>query len=147
ASVIGVWGLTLAAFFMFAAPAVLADGRRLTRGGQGVLAAAAALLVVHVAFGVARLAHGPDPVAPDVSIRIIQPMIPQEVGYNIEAADEVMQRYLELSRRAPAGPPGLDGVTVLVWPESAFPFLLTERPSALSAIADLLPEGTSLITG
>jgi apolipoprotein N-acyltransferase len=34
-----------------------------------------------------------------------------------------------------------------VWPESAFPFLLTDRPDVLSAIADLLPPGTVLVTG
>jgi apolipoprotein N-acyltransferase len=35
----------------------------------------------------------------------------------------------------------------VIWPESAFPFLLTREPDALAQIADLLPEGTVLITG
>jgi apolipoprotein N-acyltransferase len=35
----------------------------------------------------------------------------------------------------------------LIWPESAFPFFLTREPDALDQIADLLPEGTVLITG
>src|SRR5690606_30139071 len=68
AAVIGIWGITLAAFFIFAAPAVLADGRRLTGAGQAVLIVAVGLLALHVAFGIARLAHGPDPVVPDVAI-------------------------------------------------------------------------------
>ena len=37
--------------------------------------------------------------------------------------------------------------THLIWPESAFPFLLTREPDALAQIAALLPEGTVLITG
>ncbi len=55
-----------------------------------------------------------------------------------------MQRYVDLSR---GGPGGMAGVTHLIWPESAFPFLLTERPEALAAIADLLPPGATLVTG
>jgi apolipoprotein N-acyltransferase len=37
--------------------------------------------------------------------------------------------------------------TLLVWPESAFPFPLTQDAGALAAIAELLPEGTALVTG
>jgi apolipoprotein N-acyltransferase len=37
--------------------------------------------------------------------------------------------------------------THLIWPETAFPFLLAEKPNALATIGALLPEGTTLITG
>jgi len=37
--------------------------------------------------------------------------------------------------------------TVLIWPESAFPFFLTREPDAMAQIASLLPKGTVLITG
>ena len=59
-----------------------------------------------------------------------------------------MARYLRLSDRA-TGPErrGVRDVTHLVWPESAFPFLLTREPDALAQIADLLPPGRVLITG
>ena len=42
---------------------------------------------------------------------------------------------------------GLLSTTHLIWPESAFPFLLSEQPDAISRIADLLPIGTTLLTG
>jgi apolipoprotein N-acyltransferase len=38
-------------------------------------------------------------------------------------------------------------VTHLIWPESAFPFLLAREPDALAQIAELLPPGTVLMTG
>ena len=59
-----------------------------------------------------------------------------------------MSHYLELSDRA-TGPQstGVRDVTHLIWPESAFPFLLTREPDALAQIAALLPQGTVLITG
>ena len=37
--------------------------------------------------------------------------------------------------------------TLLIWPESAFPFFLTREPDALAQIAQLLQGGTVLITG
>jgi apolipoprotein N-acyltransferase len=59
-----------------------------------------------------------------------------------------MRRYLALSDRSKG--PQADGVrdaTHLIWPESAFPFFLTREPDALAQIANLLPQGTVLITG
>jgi apolipoprotein N-acyltransferase len=50
ASIVGLWGLTLAAFIIFAAPALLvSEGREARRGGIQVLAFAALLLAAHVA--------------------------------------------------------------------------------------------------
>jgi len=59
-----------------------------------------------------------------------------------------MQKYLALSDRS-SGPQstGVRDATVLIWPESAFPFFLTREPDAMAQIADLLPKGTVLITG
>jgi apolipoprotein N-acyltransferase len=143
ASVVGVWGLTLAAFFVFSAPAVLADVR-IGRGARIMLAAAIAVLAVHVGFGGVRLAFHPVDIPDDaVRIRVVQPAIAQNRRWTIADADEVMARYVDLSR----GGDGVAAVDVLVWPESAFPFLLTERPSALAAIADLVPPSTTLVTG
>jgi len=59
-----------------------------------------------------------------------------------------MNRYVELSDRA-SGPQshGVRDATILIWPESAFPFFLTREPEALAQIAQLLQGGTVLITG
>ncbi len=42
---------------------------------------------------------------------------------------------------------GLGRWTQLIWPESPFPFFLTREADALAQIADMLPQGTVLITG
>jgi apolipoprotein N-acyltransferase len=59
-----------------------------------------------------------------------------------------MQKYLTLSDRA-SGPQstGVRDATILIWPESAFPFFLTREADAMAQISDLLPKGTVLITG
>ena len=41
----------------------------------------------------------------------------------------------------------LAGITHVVWPEAAMPFLPLDTPEALAAIGELLPDGTVLIAG
>ena len=147
AALVGIWGLTLAACFIFAAPVLLLGEGGQDRKASGIaLVCAAVLFLAHLAFGAIRLAGGPDALVPDVHLRIMQPNIPQDEHWGFDKADEIVQRYVQLSGGG-KGAAGLAGITHLVWPESAFPFLLTERQSALAAIADLLPPGTTLITG
>ncbi len=147
AALVGIWGLTLAACFIFSAPALLvAEDPANLKAGRVALVAAAVLLAAHLGYGAVRLAGGPDATVPGVHLRILQPDIPVDDRWGIAKADEIMQRYVSLSGNG-KGAAGLAGVTHLVWPESAFPFLLTERPGALAAIADLLPPGVTLITG
>jgi len=84
----------------------------------------------------------------NVKLRIMQPNLQQDVRFNYAAKAEVMQKYLALSDRA-SGPQstGVRDVSILIWPESAFPFLLTREADAMAQIAELLPRGTILLTG
>jgi apolipoprotein N-acyltransferase len=148
AAVVGLWGLTLAAFIIFAAPAALWPAAPPARRGASAFAAfAAALFAAHLGFGAVRLAGAEDDSGGGSSIRIVQPSLDQSEKWQATNEDEIVARYLELSRTVPGGGPDLDDPTVLIWPESAFPFLLSDRPDVLSAIADLLPTGTTLVTG
>jgi apolipoprotein N-acyltransferase len=148
AAVIGLWGLTFVAVAVFASPAVLADGSDETRRRWIPLGLAGAALATLAVFGVARLAGTPTQFVEGVKLRIMQPNLPQDTKFNYGAKQAVMARYLSLSDRA-SGPDskGVRDVTHLIWPESAFPFLLTHEPDAFAQIADLLPAGTVLITG
>ena len=145
AALVGVWGLTLAAFFIFAVPVLLvADDEKARRSGRAVIGVAAAILLGHIGYGALRLAGGSDALVPGVHIRVVQSAIPQDERWAADRSDDTMARYLDLSG---SGATGMAGITHLIWPESAFPFLLTERPAALGAIADLLPKGATLLTG
>jgi apolipoprotein N-acyltransferase len=146
-ALVGLWGLTFFAVFLFASPAVLADepadhdrGWLAPVLGLGVLAALAA-------YGGVRLAQAPASFVPGVRLRIMQPNLPQDDKFNYAAKQQVMSRYLALSQRAEPGSAGLKDVTHLIWPESAFPFFLTREPDALAQIAALLANRTVLVTG
>ncbi len=160
ASLIGLWGLTFFSVAIFASPAVLVDGT--WRGRKSWIAswiapwitpwiapaAALLLLVAMGVFGAVRLGLQPTATVANVRLRIMQPDLQQDVRFNYAAKAEVMQKYLSLSDRA-SGPQstGVRDVSILIWPESAFPFFLTREADAMAQIADLLPKGTTLITG
>lgn len=148
ASLIGLWGLTFLSVAIFASPATLIDGN--TRGRRPWIAPvmALALLIAMGIFGGMRLALQPTALVAKVKLRIMQPNLQQDVKFNYAAKAEVMQKYLALSDRA-SGPQstGVRDASILIWPESAFPFFLTREADAMAQIAELLPRGTVLITG
>ncbi|HEY8337696.1 MAG TPA: apolipoprotein N-acyltransferase [Tardiphaga sp.] len=148
ASLIGLWGLTFVTVAIFASPAVLIDGRARMRRPWLAPAAALLLLAAMGLYGVVRLSQHPTQLVAKVKLRIMQPNLQQDVRFNYAAKAEVMKQYLALSDRA-TGPQssGVGDATVLVWPESAFPFFLSREADAMAQIAELLPKGTVLVTG
>jgi apolipoprotein N-acyltransferase len=148
ASLIGLWGLTFLSVAIFASPAVLIDGTSRGRKPWIVPMLALVLLVAMAIFGSVRLTLHPTSHVAKVKLRIMQPNLQQDVRFNYAAKAEVMQKYLTLSDRA-SGPQstGVRDASILIWPESAFPFFLTREADAMAQISDLLPKGTVLITG
>jgi apolipoprotein N-acyltransferase len=147
-ALVGLWGLTFFAVYLFASPAVLADDT--TEHGHLWFAPMLALggLAALTAYGAVRLSQAPTTFVPGVRLRIMQPNLPQDDKFNYSAKQQVMSRYLVLSERSTQpGSAGLKEVTHLIWPESAFPFFLTREPDALAQIAALLANRTVLITG
>jgi apolipoprotein N-acyltransferase len=149
ASLIGIWGLTFLAIAIFASPAVLIDGRSHGRSPWIAPVAALALLLAMGVFGVIRLSLNPTRIVADVKLRVMQPNLQQDAKFNYAAKAQVMQKYLTLSDRASGpGSSGVRDASILIWPESAFPFFLTREADAMAEIADLLSKGgTVLITG
>src|SRR6202453_3598849 len=136
ASLIGLWGLTFLAVAIFASPAVLIDGT--SRGRKPWIAPVLALvlLLVMAIFGTVRLTLHPTTTVANVKLRIMQPNRSEDVRFNYSAKAEVMQKYLTLSDRA-SGPQstGVRDASILIWPESAFPFFLTREADAMAQIA------------
>jgi apolipoprotein N-acyltransferase len=148
ASLIGLWGLTFLSVAIFASPAVLIDGSSRGRKPWIAPAMAAMLLIAMGIFGLVRLKLQPTAMVANVKLRIMQPNLQQDARFNYSAKAEVMQKYLTLSDRA-SGPQstGVRDASILIWPESAFPFFLTREADAMAQIAALLSKGTVLITG
>lgn len=146
ASIIGIWGMTLLAFLVFAAPALLIGGGEAMRGRWAAFGLILLLLAADIGFGLLRLRGAGDDIVDGVRLRIVQAAIPQDLKQDAAAADANFEQHMALSTGGPA-PGSPTGPTLIVWPETAVPYYLTQAPAALAAIADMLPAGTTLITG
>ena len=152
ASVFGIYGLTLLCVAIFAGPLVLiADasaGPARTRAIVRAVALALVPLLTLYGLGIWRLSTGPAPMLDNVRVRIVQASVPQRDKWRPDKQRQIFEDQLALSRRDAAGrQDDLAGITHLIWPEAAMPFLPLEHPEALAAIGDLLPAGTQLLSG
>ena len=162
ASLVGVHGLSILALLVFASPAAIAFA---ADRKAAFAAPALALLALATLWGWGAWRLGSDTgavvglsglrgVADDARgetwVRIVQPSIPQDEKWRSGSGEAVLEAYLALSRAGPsdvATPRPLDAIDAVVWPESAFPFVLAETPEALSRIADLAEQGPAVLTG
>ena len=145
AALFGVYALSLLAVLLFTSPAAIfaPAGTRLA-GGKGTAALAALLVLlfgVGYVWGERRLASAPHD-STGLRLRIVQANIDQADKWRPENSAEIFTDYLDLTKSA-----GLDGVNIVIWPETAVPFLLADTPEALTDIGDALPDGTSLLVG
>jgi apolipoprotein N-acyltransferase len=151
ASVLGIYGLTLLCVAIFAGPLVIvADGNAAAARGPVLRAAALAAvpLLMLYALGVWRLSRETPPMLDGVRMRIVQASVKQRDKWRPEKQREIFEDQLSLSRRDPSGRvDDLAGVTHLVWPEAAMPFLPLEHPEALASIGEMLPGGAQLLSG
>lgn len=153
AGLVGIYGLTLLAVPVFAAPLVAAVSWQRAPRGLGrrlapVLLMTLLPLLALGGYGAYRLAIAPTGTVDGITLRIVQPSIPQRDKWRPEKQSEVFTQHLDLTRLNGKGErDDLRGITHVVWPEAAMPFLPLEHPEALSSIATLLPDGVSLVTG
>ena len=145
ASLVGIYGLTFLVVAISSAPAVLADSRPV---GQrlGVVVLAAVALVLMAGFGAVRLTTTETHFT-DLDIRIVQPSIDQQDKWRPELRDEIFQTYLDMTAAPLGGGARVGQARLVVWPESALPFLLTQEPGALFRIGKVLGAETELVTG
>ncbi|HRE60382.1 MAG TPA: apolipoprotein N-acyltransferase [Micropepsaceae bacterium] len=139
ASLFGAYGLNLIVLVMGASVATLADNaamRARVMLPSLSLVALGALMI----FGALRLPAGEDWVD-GVRIRIIQPNVPQAEKYVPELRQRNWRRLI-----APLLDVREAGITHVVWPEAAPPFLLDRSDDALAVIKDLLGD-IVLMTG
>ena len=141
----GVWLLSLITVLAAGAPSLLADAgpRRPLR-----LAVVGVLLLLPLAgwgWGALRLAAAPalgsDGVA-GVRLRLVQPSIPQDLKWRADQRAANLRLQAELSLAPAEIPP-----TVVIWPETAVPYLLAAEPQLRRELTGLVPPGGYLIAG
>ncbi|MET0747797.1 MAG: apolipoprotein N-acyltransferase [Rhizobium sp.] len=145
AHLIGMLGVTVLAVFVFSAPALL--GTR--QGAIPGIGLAVLLFAAHLGYGQYVL-NKPEPAfrtdAKAPLVRVVQPNIDQEAKIDTDAdRTAIFEKHLTLSAAAPKD--GGKKPDIIVWPETALPFILTDNKDALTRIADVLDDDQILITG
>lgn len=127
----------------FAIPAVF-----IARGRSAFVGVLLLALMVggHAGIGYWRLNIVPDAEPDGRIVRIVQPAIDQSEKWSPENAKSTFDNLLALSAAAPVSE---DAVRpqIIVWPETSVPFILTNQPAAVAAIADTLQIGQTLVAG
>lgn len=162
----GLYAMSAFAVLVFALPAQLAAPRRASVAFALVLCLA--LLGGHAGYGFWRMSEAPTELADANAplIRLVQPAIAQERKMDEAERAEIFETLLELTMLGAtpedqpaadadrflaanaAAPTGSEGPPdIVIWPETAVPFLLTREPGALSAIGDALQPSQSLLVG
>jgi apolipoprotein N-acyltransferase len=137
AAVFGAYGLSLLTVLFGAALADLFAPRPRWK----IAAAVAGVFALMWIGGTVRLESVAPRTMPGVTVRLVQPNVPQAEKYVRRYKLRNWRRLLDLSRE-PGNP------TVIIWPEAAPPFAgLDEQPLALDQIAGLTAGRQGLITG
>lgn len=154
AALVGAYGLSFIAMLIVGSPAAF-DTRigPARRAVDGELLAVPAIALASLALiwigGTARLSSAELRYDGNTSIRIVHPDTPFADNWNDPARLlTIIGQLLRMSGEATVDrPQGIDGNTIVVWPENAVPVLLAREPYVLGAIGRVLPEGAFLIAG
>lgn len=139
ASLAGIYGLSLLTILIVVLPARLGDfsGHR-----WGAAIAALLLIAVPAVWGGYRLSGGRPGDVPGVSLRLVQPSIPETMKGD---PAQVLANFRRLSGLSLS--PGADSATAILWPEDAAPPYLDRDGGARRALAQDAPLDGYLITG
>jgi apolipoprotein N-acyltransferase len=135
---IGAYGLSLVTVAAAGLPVLTLEGRR----GVTVPLAGIAALAALAGAGAMRLPHGAAATEPGVRLRLVQPAIEQSLKWADGMRVDHVRRQIDLSRSA-----GFEGITHVIWAETAVPFYLDADANARNAVAMAAPPGGVLIAG
>lgn len=149
ASIVGVYGLTLLAALLAMTPALIwpADGRGVAQRLIPFVLAVA-VLAAQIGWGNVRLNSTPAVPRTDIKVRMVQPVITEHADWASANPADIVTRLIDLSSsKTSPSDQGLADKTQLIWPESVFPFFMSQYPEGLARLARMLPDHTMLLTG
>ncbi|WP_034994720.1 apolipoprotein N-acyltransferase [Beijerinckia mobilis] len=153
AALIGGEGLTILTILLCAAPALSFPGNPWNGGARSrkalltPLAAALCGVATLVGFGLLRLESHPTHYTEGVELAILQPNEQQGPSFSPENKDAIIGHYLALSQPVFDAARSDSKARLLIWPESAFPFILSRDRDALLRIGGHLTPDLWLATG
>ena len=125
-AVVSIHGLTLLTLLLAATPAL---------GGRAV-ALGSALFAMLIGWSADRLTQKTPPAIADLTVVLVQGNILQGQKSDRAAYIDAFKRHLALTETGVQQAQSAGGQTVVVWPETASPFLMDSDPNARAAVAE-----------
>ena len=148
-TITGLYGMNSLAVLIFAMPALLFGNERQRYGWRSGLIIAVALIVAHIGYGAWRLHSAPDlnaQFAADAPvIRLVQASIEQDAKWDNQLRREILDKHINLSTRPPLA--GQATPDVIIWAETAVPYVLPQTTQALTAMGQALQPQQTLLAG
>ena len=94
-------------------------------------------------WGAQRIPAQPSPVWPELTLRLVQGNIPQSAKWDPALRNQHLLTYARLSQAYGTG----RQPDVIIWPESAIPYLMEEDSPLYPAISRIVPPNGYIITG
>jgi apolipoprotein N-acyltransferase len=141
-SVYGIYGLSLVTLIAVLAPAAAVDSEGRSSAAWWSLIMPVVVISGLLVFGVLRVPDGAAGTMPGVTLRLVQPNVPQAEKWKPELLQRNWKQLVDLTRSE-----GLEGRSHVIWPEAAPPFLLLTTEGALDVLAQVLPDNATLISG
>ena len=139
---IGLNGMNLLAVFVFALPALLGTAKHARLG----ITLATLLIAADFGYGFyAMRAFNKMPATGEITVRLVQPDTRLDEGETDAGRNAIFDRLLKLTSAPPQK--GEKKPDLIIWPETAIPFILTENQAAFSQIAEALSAKQALIAG
>ncbi len=136
AAVWGVYGLTFISVFWFCGVVFLLKRQWISAG----IIAFSFILVT--GLGYVRLLGNEKAVIWGMTVRLVQPNIPQTLKWDADSAEDNFMQHIRLSKA-----PGADKVTHVIWSEVATPYLLDQDLQARAMTISAVHQEGTLITG
>ena len=139
-ALVGAYGLGLLTVLAAALLAPLMGGRGSARHIAGAVLVFAGVFFV----GYERLEQAGSDVNSNVTVRLVQPNISQVDKWQPEKINDHFATYLDMSHGRGRG---LDGITHVIWPETAIPYFISREMSRQILVAHALENRVNLIAG
>lgn len=139
AALLGAYGLGLWALLLCAVPYAL--WRSPSLRGKLVSLGLALLLLLGAGGWSALYRASPEKNNGPLAVQVVQPNIAQNLKMDRAARSQMLAKTLQLTNNSVSTP------QLIIWPESALPYLLDANPEIVQQVAAKLPANSYLLTG
>lgn len=141
ASIFGTYGLSALTVIIFSLPSIIINKPCKKNAVIGITSSLCILLSLAL-FGLWNCKKHDDITNSTLSIRVVQPSIPQSLKWDFGSLEANLYEYISMSQE-----PGFEGKNIIIWGETASTFPLSIDPAHFEQAKQAVPPQGYLITG